>query len=58
MTNSNQEKTSAFKTAFQWAAAVAALPCSEAPQRAFEQAGQAWDYVKTWAGSKKAPQAT
>lgn len=56
--NSNQEKPSKLKQAFQWAAAIVAPFGCEAPQYGYNQAGFTWDYVKTWYGSKKGPQLT
>lgn len=56
--NSNEEKPSAFKQAFQWAAAVVAPLGCESPAYAYNLAGASWDYVKTWYGSKKGPQLT
>lgn len=55
--NSGDENKSFLKSAFQWAAAVTAPFACEAPQRSYEQAGQAYDYVKTWVGAHRAPKA-
>jgi hypothetical protein len=45
------EKGPRLKRAFQWAAAIVAPFGIETPQRAFVQAGQAWDYTKTRIGA-------
>ncbi|MDE1151476.1 MAG: hypothetical protein PW788_02970 [Micavibrio sp.] len=56
MANENSpEKPSKLKLAFQWAGAFASALTAEAPQAGFQQAGDAYDYVKTWAGSKSKP---
>lgn len=49
------EKPSPLKTAFQWAGAFASALTAEAPQIGFNQAGQTYDYVKTWIGAHKGP---
>jgi hypothetical protein len=51
MTQKPTEPGSSFKQVFQWAAAIVAPFGMEAPQRAFVQAGQAWDYSKAKLGA-------
>lgn len=56
--NSNAEKSSKFKTAFQWATAAVATLTGDGPQYGYNVAGANWDYAKTWLGARKAPKLT
>lgn len=52
------EEKSGFRTAFQWAAALVAPFGCEAPNAAYNNAGNAWDYAKAWVGAHRKPKLT
>jgi len=47
-----KEKPSALKTAFQYAGAAWATVTGDGANYGWEQTGNAYDYAKTWLGSK------
>lgn len=47
-------KASKLQQAFQWAAAALAPLSCEAPQRAYDQAGLAWEYIELQIKARRA----
>lgn len=55
--NSDSEKKPVLKSIFQWAAAFTAPIACEAPQRSYDAAGYAYDYLKAKVSTTFAPKA-
>jgi hypothetical protein len=58
MAGNEQEKKPVLKSIFQWSAAIIAPFGCEAPNRAYEQAGQTFDYLQTRHRASKAAKLT